>query len=242
MRGHIKGEQWGQLGLTRPVAVVPGEAGERPAVRAGLHVAAGVAGLAGRHAQRDRSAQVWRVTCRVWTGPKEGAVKVAKTAGWVATAGETPLPPVSPARMRWYCVAVVGLGAGRGRSWRGGCRMACRSPGRASCPKTGSTDRRWRGRCARPGRGAGSAAPRRVPDVVQPGEIAVSGAGQRVVRGEGEPGGGGHQPSPAVQVEQGRLDTGGPGEGGADVGIPAGGVAGAVRAVEMTGFASWHGG
>ena len=50
---------------------------------------------------------------RVLTVPKEGAVKVAKTAGWVATVSGTPLPPVRPERMRLVGVAAVGLGAGR---------------------------------------------------------------------------------------------------------------------------------
>ncbi len=39
------------------------------------------------------------VTTRVWTSPKEGAVKVANTHGWMATDSGTPLPPASPARM-----------------------------------------------------------------------------------------------------------------------------------------------
>ena len=55
----------------------------------------------GWHRQVALSVQVcWRMG-RVWTGPKEGAVKVANTAGWVATAGEMPLPPISPERMSW---------------------------------------------------------------------------------------------------------------------------------------------
>ena len=44
---------------------------------------------------------VLRLTCRVWTGPNDGAVSVAKTAGWLATEGGTPLPPARPARMSW---------------------------------------------------------------------------------------------------------------------------------------------
>ena len=57
-----------------------GEAGQGPAVRAGLGVAAGVAGLRWQ-VQRALSVQVCSRTGRVWTGPKEGAVKVANTAG-----------------------------------------------------------------------------------------------------------------------------------------------------------------
>ena len=38
---------------------------------------------------------------RVWTGPKDGAVKVAKMAGWVATSAGMPLPPSSPALTIW---------------------------------------------------------------------------------------------------------------------------------------------
>ena len=55
----------------------------------------------GRQVQRVLSAQVCRSTGRAWTGPKEGAVKVANTAGWVATSSGMPLPPISPARMSW---------------------------------------------------------------------------------------------------------------------------------------------
>ena len=40
-------------------------------------------------------------TTRVWTGPKEGAVKVANTAGCAATVAGTPLPPTRPARRSW---------------------------------------------------------------------------------------------------------------------------------------------
>ncbi len=38
---------------------------------------------------------------RPWTAPKEGAVSVAKTRGLSATASGTPLPPATPARIRW---------------------------------------------------------------------------------------------------------------------------------------------
>ena len=38
---------------------------------------------------------------RVWTGPKQGAVKVANTHGCAATVSGMPLPPVSPARISW---------------------------------------------------------------------------------------------------------------------------------------------
>ena len=63
-------------------------------------IAAGVAGLRAAR-QRDLSVQVcWR-TGREWTGPNDGAVKVTNTAGWAATAGVMPLPPISPARMMW---------------------------------------------------------------------------------------------------------------------------------------------
>ena len=67
------------------VAVVAGEAGGR-AGRARRWSASRRAWQgSGRQVQRARSVQVcWRMA-RVWTGPKEGAVKVAKTAGWVAT-------------------------------------------------------------------------------------------------------------------------------------------------------------
>lgn len=37
----------------------------------------------------------------VWTSPNEGAVKVANTAGCDATDSGTPLPPRSPAAIRW---------------------------------------------------------------------------------------------------------------------------------------------
>ena len=61
--------------------------------------------------QRDRSAQVcWR-TGREWTGPNDGAVKVTNTAGWVATAGVMPLPPIEPGADEVVGVAAVGLGA-----------------------------------------------------------------------------------------------------------------------------------
>ena len=36
-----------------------------------------------------------------WTGPNEGAVRVANTSGFSATVSGTPLPPVTPARIRW---------------------------------------------------------------------------------------------------------------------------------------------
>jgi len=36
-----------------------------------------------------------------WTGPNEGAVSVANTSGFSLTLAGTPLPPVTPARIRW---------------------------------------------------------------------------------------------------------------------------------------------
>ena len=41
----------------------------------------------GWQVQRVLSVQVWLRTGRVWTGPNDGAVNVANTAGWVATVG-----------------------------------------------------------------------------------------------------------------------------------------------------------
>jgi hypothetical protein len=38
---------------------------------------------------------------RTWTGPKEGAVSVVKTLGWLATVSGMPLPPLSPVRITW---------------------------------------------------------------------------------------------------------------------------------------------
>jgi hypothetical protein len=35
------------------------------------------------------------------TGPKEGAVSVVNTHGWLATVAGMPFPPVSPARTSW---------------------------------------------------------------------------------------------------------------------------------------------
>ena len=93
----VRAQRLAEFGV---VAAVPGEAGVVAAVRApaASRRAWQGWGLAG---QRDRSVQVcWR-TGREWTGPKDGAVKVTNTAGWVATAGSTLLPPASPARMRW---------------------------------------------------------------------------------------------------------------------------------------------
>ena len=93
----VRAQRLAELGI---VAAVPGEAGGGAAVLAGDGITAGVAGL-GWQVQRVLSAQVcWR-TGRAWTGPKDGAVKVTNTAGWVATVGVMPLPPMSPARMSW---------------------------------------------------------------------------------------------------------------------------------------------
>ena len=55
---------------------------------------------------------------RAWTGPNEGAVKVANTHGWVAIVSGMPLPPVSPARTSWrasrlYTCEQVGQTASR---------------------------------------------------------------------------------------------------------------------------------
>ena len=44
-------------------------------------------------------------TTRVWTGPNEGAVRVANTAGCPATVVGTPLPPTRPALISWYVSA-----------------------------------------------------------------------------------------------------------------------------------------
>jgi hypothetical protein len=38
---------------------------------------------------------------RVWTKPKEGAVKVTNSRGWRATPLGTPLPPRRPAARSW---------------------------------------------------------------------------------------------------------------------------------------------
>ena len=90
-------------GLAEPGVIGPvaGEAGRWLPVLAACRADGGGGRVAGWQVQRVLPVQVcWR-TGRVWTGPKEGAVKVAKTAGWAATSGVMPLPPVSPARMRW---------------------------------------------------------------------------------------------------------------------------------------------
>ena len=85
------------VGAQRPaeagvVFLVPLAAGDPPPVRA-------VAGFAAGSAPGDLARP--GVMTRVWTGPKEGAVKVANTHGWMATDSGTPLPPASPARMSW---------------------------------------------------------------------------------------------------------------------------------------------
>ena len=59
--------------------------GQKLALRRGRHLATVPPGL----------------TTRVWTGPKEGAVKVANTHGCAASDSGIPLPPASPARMSW---------------------------------------------------------------------------------------------------------------------------------------------
>ena len=93
----VRAQRLAELGI---VAAVPGEAGGGAAVRARAASRRAWQGC-GWQVQRDLSVQVcWR-TGRAWTGPKDGAVKVANTAGWVATAGVMPLPPTSPARMSW---------------------------------------------------------------------------------------------------------------------------------------------
>ena len=75
----------------RVVVGVPFSAGDLPTVRAEAGVAPGAASgyppVGGRDAGVDRS--------------EGGAVRVAKTQGWMATDSGTPLPPASPARMSW---------------------------------------------------------------------------------------------------------------------------------------------
>src|SRR5215831_13527935 len=68
---------------------VPDRAGDVAAVRAAAHLAI----TAGRHGRT-----VLPRIRREWTGPKEGAVKVANTHGWPVMDSGMPLPPVSPAR------------------------------------------------------------------------------------------------------------------------------------------------
>jgi hypothetical protein len=68
---------------------VPLAARQPPSVRAAT-------GIATRAAADDFAALLIGLAC---TGPKEGAVKVANTTGWMATDSGTPLPPASPARM-----------------------------------------------------------------------------------------------------------------------------------------------
>ena len=54
-----------------------------------------------RRIRHGRTFPVLGSPMREWTGPKEGAVRVANTTGWPVTVSGTPLPPTSPARMSW---------------------------------------------------------------------------------------------------------------------------------------------
>ena len=76
----------------RVVLGVAGRAGDVTAVRAGA-LGGVAAGAAGQHlAVTSR---------REWTGPNEGAVKVANTHGCSATDSGMPLPPIRPERTSW---------------------------------------------------------------------------------------------------------------------------------------------
>jgi hypothetical protein len=84
----VEAERLAELGVGEVVVVW---AGLGAIMRAGCAVAAGSAA--------QGAALVFAAGV---DGPKEGAVRVRNTAGWVATVSGTPLPPVSPARMSWW--------------------------------------------------------------------------------------------------------------------------------------------
>jgi hypothetical protein len=73
-----------------------------PVIVEGVPVRAGHAPAMGQIRARRLGRHRWSrpsLSRERWTGPKEGAVSVVNTHGWVATL--TPLPPESPARMSW---------------------------------------------------------------------------------------------------------------------------------------------
>ena len=80
-----------RLTETRIALLVASGAGERHAVRAHRPIAA-------RTTWRGRPSAP---SARVCTGPKLGAVSVKNTAGCSMTVSGTPLPPLSPAVIRW---------------------------------------------------------------------------------------------------------------------------------------------
>jgi hypothetical protein len=73
----VRAQRLAEPGIPRGVAA---EAGQWAAMGTPAGIAAGMAGL-GLQRQWSLPAQVWRRTGREWTGPKEGAVKVANTTG-----------------------------------------------------------------------------------------------------------------------------------------------------------------
>ncbi len=51
---------------------------------------------------RQRRVPRWPGFFAAWTGPNDGAVKVANTNGWVTiSAGTSFMPPAAPAMIRW---------------------------------------------------------------------------------------------------------------------------------------------
>ena len=225
------------------VAVVPGEAGERAAVRAGLHVAAGVAGLGPAGAAGPVGAGVLADRAGV-DGAEGGGGEGGEDGRVGGDGGGDAFAADESGADEVVGVAAVGFGAagaGGGAAVAAGLvhHLVGHGVGGDGAQEFAGGGVDVLDLAAEPdGVGAGGG----VPDVVEPGEVAVSGAGQGVVGGEGEPRGGGHQQSPPYRSNRGGWVQAGPGGGerGADVGVPAGGVTGAVRAVEMTGFASWH--
>ena len=90
-----------RLAEARIAGGVAAVAGQGPAVRAGRRRRGGGGRVRACSGSGALPAQVWARTGREWTGPKDGAVKVANTTGCPATVSGMPLPPASPARMRW---------------------------------------------------------------------------------------------------------------------------------------------
>jgi hypothetical protein len=81
VRGVVVALPAQRLAQLRILVAVPGEAVQRPTM-----------GDTGR----SRRARHGPLRPRPWTGPNDGAVRVAKVAGWVATDSGTSLPPARP--------------------------------------------------------------------------------------------------------------------------------------------------
>ena len=90
-----------RLAEPRIVGVVAGEARRRAARAGRCRRCCGRGRVPGGSRSAAGCGRCGGGRARWWTGPKDGAVKVAKTAGCRPTEAGTPLPPVRPRRTTW---------------------------------------------------------------------------------------------------------------------------------------------